>query len=125
MQIKHIGLVSVPVKDQDVAKSFYVDVLGFNVIMDGPFNRGARWIMLTPKGAETAITLVTWFPQMAPGSCQGLLFEVDDVVAAHAELAARGVKVNALDNAPWGAYFTFNDPDGNGLVMRQSPGRGG
>ena len=120
MSISRIGLVSVPVKDQQVAKSFYVDKLGFEVVMDNPFMPEAHWIIVAPKGAQTAITFVTWFPVMPPGSCQGLLFETDDIAAVHETLAARGVQTSAVESAPWGTYITLNDPDGNGLVIQQT-----
>ncbi len=120
MRINQIGLVSVPVKDQHVARMFYVEKLGFEVVMDNPFMPDARWLVVGPKGAQTAITLTTWFPQMPPGSCQGLLFETDDIADVHATLAGRGVETSAVQNAPWGTYITLNDPDGNGLVIQQT-----
>jgi catechol 2,3-dioxygenase-like lactoylglutathione lyase family enzyme len=61
MTIKYLKIVSIPVKDQEVAKRFYCETLGFGVLMDAPFMPGRRWIELAPAGAETAITLVTWF----------------------------------------------------------------
>ena len=42
MSIGAIEIVSVPVADQDAAKRFYVDVLGFQVVRDNPFRPGAR-----------------------------------------------------------------------------------
>jgi catechol 2,3-dioxygenase-like lactoylglutathione lyase family enzyme len=32
--IRHIGIVSLPVSDQERAKAFYVDILGFEVVAD-------------------------------------------------------------------------------------------
>ena len=34
MNLKHISLVSVPVTDQDKAKDFYTEMLGFTVKLD-------------------------------------------------------------------------------------------
>ena len=66
--VTHLQVVSVPVSDQDRAKTFYVDVLGFEVRNDSRFGPDQRWVELAPPGAPTSITLVTWFPSMPPGS---------------------------------------------------------
>jgi catechol 2,3-dioxygenase-like lactoylglutathione lyase family enzyme len=126
MNISRIAVVSIPVKDQQAAKAFYRDVLGFSVVRDNPMGPDQRWVQLAPEGAETSITLVTWFPNMQPGGVTGLVLETDDVAAAHAELGARGLALSPLESAPWGQYATFNDPDGNGWVLQQSaPGMTG
>jgi catechol 2,3-dioxygenase-like lactoylglutathione lyase family enzyme len=61
MALSGIEVISVPVRDQDVAKKFYAETLGFTVAMDSAFGDGMRWVMLRPPGGESAITLVTWF----------------------------------------------------------------
>jgi catechol 2,3-dioxygenase-like lactoylglutathione lyase family enzyme len=120
MTIKNLKIVSVPVKDQDAAKRFYHEVLGFEILMDMPFTSGERWIELAPAGAQTTITLVTWFENMQPGGVAGLVLETDDVEGDHAVLSERGLAITALQSAPWGRYATFSDPDGNGWVLQQS-----
>src|SRR5262249_33929365 len=44
-----LGIVSVPVSDQQRAKKFYSDVLGFSILNDQPFRAGARWIEMAPN----------------------------------------------------------------------------
>jgi catechol 2,3-dioxygenase-like lactoylglutathione lyase family enzyme len=68
--IKNVQVVSVPVRDQEWAKSFYVDALEFEVRADNPFGEGMRWIEVAPKGSTTSLTLVHWFEGMPPGSLQ-------------------------------------------------------
>ncbi len=116
-----IGLVSIPVKDQQAAKTFYTDVLGFQVVVDLPFGPDprTRWLMLEYPGVETRIVLVTWFPQMPPGSVQGLVLHTADIVNAHAELGRHGLKISAISRQPYGQEATFSDPDGNGWVLQQ------
>ena len=41
--ITQIGLVMVPVADQDRALAFYVETLGFEKRADVPFGDGYRW----------------------------------------------------------------------------------
>jgi catechol 2,3-dioxygenase-like lactoylglutathione lyase family enzyme len=40
--IARVGTVIIPVTDQDQALEFYVDTLGFEKRLDGPFGEGGR-----------------------------------------------------------------------------------
>jgi catechol 2,3-dioxygenase-like lactoylglutathione lyase family enzyme len=122
MGIQGLAIVSVPVSDQDRAKTFYTDVLGFVVGRDSPFRDNARWIEVKPTTDSTlTITLVTWFPSMPPGSLRGLVLLADDLDATYATLQKRGLSTaTAIQSAPWGRYATFSDPDGNGWVLQEA-----
>jgi catechol 2,3-dioxygenase-like lactoylglutathione lyase family enzyme len=125
MALTNLSLVSVPVTDQDRAKRFYADTLGFSVDIDSSFGDGMRWVMLRPPGSGTAITLVTWFETMPAGSLKGSVLACDDLEKTLGELTARGVSFNEneVQEAPWGRWKTFDDPDGNGWVLQQdNPG---
>jgi hypothetical protein len=39
----------------------------------------------------------------------------------HKELSARGLTLTEIQEAPWGRFAMFNDPDGNGWILRQPP----
>lgn len=122
MPVRKVQLFSVPVADQDRAKDFYVDTLGFELLADRAMGPGQRWLQVAPKGGETSITLVTWFDTMPAGSVDGIVLESDDVDADVAALADRGVAFDgAIEDAPWGRFATFRDPDGNGLVLQSPP----
>jgi catechol 2,3-dioxygenase-like lactoylglutathione lyase family enzyme len=89
MALTNLEVVSVPVSDQDRAKSFYAGKLGFSVEMDSSFGDGGmRWVMLRPPGSGTAITLVTWFETMPAGSLKGSVLGCDDLEKTLAELTA-------------------------------------
>ncbi len=119
-----IRVISIPVINQQVALEFYRDVLGARVEVDMPFDQQGtqRWISLVLPGVETRITLVTWFPQMPPGSLQGVVLATDDISAAHSELKMRGLMISDIKNQPYGREATFADPDGNGWVLQQPAG---
>jgi catechol 2,3-dioxygenase-like lactoylglutathione lyase family enzyme len=124
MTITHVELLSLPVQDQERARDFYVDILGFEVVRDNPMGPAQRWIQVAPKGAQTSVTLVTWFDTMPPGSLQGLVLHADDLDAEVAALIERGVPVpDGVQEEPWGRYAVFCDPDGNRLVLRGRPTR--
>ncbi|GAA4184600.1 hypothetical protein GCM10022288_05500 [Gryllotalpicola kribbensis] len=120
MSIRHVQVVSIPVSDQDRAKEFYVGVLGFALLADRRFTPEMRWVMVAPPGGQTALTLVTWFPSMPPGSLQGTVLESDDLERDVAALSGKGVEVSPPQHAPWGRFVTFADPDGNGIVLQAS-----
>jgi len=120
MKLERIDILSVPVSDQREAKQFYTEALGFEVIRDNPMGPDQRWIQLAPRGAETSITLVTWFDSMPAGSIQGLVLTTVDLDADFAELQSRGVDLSEIETAEWGRYTTFTDPDGNGWVLHES-----
>ncbi len=116
-----IRVISIPVIDQQVALEFYRDVLGAKVEADMPMGPDGklRWVSLQLPGVETRITLVTWFPQMPPGSAQGIVLATDDLSAAYAELQGRGLRLSDIKDQPYGRECTFADPDGNGWVLQQ------
>ncbi|MFC6020984.1 VOC family protein [Plantactinospora solaniradicis] len=125
MTITKIQLLSIPVTDQDRAKDFYVDTLGFELLGDNRMGPDQRWVQVAPKGAATSITLVTWFDTMPPGSVKGLVLETDDLDGDVADLTRRGVPVDGgIQDAPWGRYVSFDDPDGNGIVLQATAARG-
>ena len=121
MAMRTIQLFSIPVSDQDRAKAFYVDTLGWELVRDDPMGPDQRWIQVKPRDSQTSVTLVTWFESMTPGSLRGVVVETDDLEGDHAALQARGVRIDAaIEEAPWGRWVTFDDPDGNGFVLQAS-----
>ena len=57
--IKAVKFVSIPVRDQDQALSFYTEKLGFQVLTDQPMGDGQRWVELRIPGSETKVALFT------------------------------------------------------------------
>jgi catechol 2,3-dioxygenase-like lactoylglutathione lyase family enzyme len=117
MNITHIRLLSMPVTDQDRARDFYVNTLGFELLGDNPMGPAQRWVQVAPKGASTSITLVTWFDSMPAGSLSGLVLETPDIEGDAEALRAAGVAVEGPEDAPWGRHVIFADPDGNRIVL--------
>jgi predicted enzyme related to lactoylglutathione lyase len=119
MAITRIQLFSLPVTDQDRAKAFYLDKLGFELVADTAMGPDQRWVQVRPAGGDTSITLVTWFDTMPPGSAKGTVVESDDLDADVAAIRSRGVDISdGIQEAPWGRFVTFDDPDGNGIVLQ-------
>jgi predicted enzyme related to lactoylglutathione lyase len=124
MTIHSFEIISVPVSDQQRAKDFYRDVLGFALVREEPMGPGMNWIQLAPQGQRVTIALVTWFEQMKPGGLQGVMVNTEDIDAEHELLRSRGLEIGEIKQEPWGRYALFTDPDGNGWILREPPAGG-
>jgi predicted enzyme related to lactoylglutathione lyase len=121
MSIVSFEIVSVPVSDQERAKVFYRDVVGFEVVREDPMGPNQKWIQLAAKGCSTTIALVTWFDAMRPGGLQGVMLNVSDIDTDQREMSARGLQLTEIKQEFWGRFSMFSDPDGNGWILRQPP----
>ena len=127
--ITSVGTVSLFVSDQDRAKEFYTDVLGFELRTDAPLYPGAtaRWVAVAPAGAKTEVILYlpdeNWeHYQQTVGKSQALTFEVSDIAALHEDLKAKGVTfLQEPDVQPWGTFATIQDSEGNSLILVEQP----
>ncbi|HSH34081.1 MAG TPA: glyoxalase superfamily protein [Actinomycetota bacterium] len=108
-----LELVIVPVSDVDRAKAFYTEQAGFNADHDHVVSDDLRFVQLTPPGSACSISIGKGVTEAEPGSIAGLQLVVQDIEAAHDELAGRGVEVSEIQDFPWGSFVFFTDPDGN------------
>ena len=127
MQMK-LELVPVPVTDVDRAKAFYVGELGFTEDVDVRPADGVRVVQLTPPGSACSLGLGTGLPAFdaTPGSVRGLHLVVADIERARADLRARGVAVDDIEDVGGGVrYAGLTDPDGNTLTLQEMAWRTG
>lgn len=108
-----LELVAVPVTDVDRAIAFYTEKVGFILDHDHTVSDDLRFVQLTPPGSACSIALGKGIVDSEPGSLAGVQLVVDDIEAARAELAGRGVEVSDVSTGPGGAFVFFADPDGN------------
>jgi catechol 2,3-dioxygenase-like lactoylglutathione lyase family enzyme len=130
-----LEVVVVPVTDQDQAKSFYADRVGFRVDVDHRAGEDFRVVQLTPPGSGCSIALMR--NAEAAGSLQGLHLVVRDMEAARSQLRDAGVACSDVfhfdagvqengpdpDRADYGSFLSFSDPDGNGWLVQEVPSR--
>ncbi|MDQ2959732.1 MAG: VOC family protein [Candidatus Dormibacteraeota bacterium] len=118
LKISGILNVAIPVSDHERAIEFYVGTLGFEKRRDAPFGSGMRWVEVAAPGSVTTIALAPPHGR-ATGIDTGIRLGTADVDAIHADLAGRGVDVDAVMRFGAGVppMFFFRDPDGNTLVM--------
>jgi catechol 2,3-dioxygenase-like lactoylglutathione lyase family enzyme len=116
--MKSIEIISIPVTDQQRAKEFYLN-LGFEVIVEAPFEGDKKWLQMGFPGSALSITLVTWFENMPAGCINGLIIKTDDLNKDKEELTAKGVAAGEIDQTPWGDFMAVIDPDGNRISLHQ------
>jgi len=116
--------VSVPVSDQDQAKEFYVDTLGFELLVDNTWREGMRWSEVAPQNSATSLMLVTWSACMLPSMYRVIVLAADDIQAIHEELVAKGIYFELPPTeTPRGTQAMFRDPDGNPLLLWEHQSR--
>jgi catechol 2,3-dioxygenase-like lactoylglutathione lyase family enzyme len=120
-----LDLVTLVVDDYDPALSFFVEVLGFDLVEDSPSltndGRPKRWVVVRPPGAATGLLLAR-----ADGDRQsavvgdqtagrvGFFLRVDDFDAAFDRLQHHGVTiVRDPFEASYGRCAVFLDIAGN------------
>jgi catechol 2,3-dioxygenase-like lactoylglutathione lyase family enzyme len=117
--------VSVPVGDQDRAREFYVDTLGFELLVDSTWREGMRWSEVAPENSPASLMLVTWQAGMLPGMYRVIVLSTNDIEAVHEELLCRGVAFELPPTeTPRGRQAMFRDPDGNAFLLWEHPKAG-
>jgi catechol 2,3-dioxygenase-like lactoylglutathione lyase family enzyme len=125
-----LELVVVPVADIDRAKAFYLDQVGFDLLVDHRAGEEFRVVQLTPPGSACAIALMK---NDGAGSLKGLHLVVNDIEAARAQLRGRSVAISdtfhfeAGTQVPGGdpahgdyeSFLSFADPDGNEWLVQE------
>ncbi len=129
--ITNVSLVTLYVSDQDEAKKFYTEVLGFEEKADVRMGDGFRWVTVGhPSQPELQITLMLPGPPLdddmagavrralAKGSMGGVGLRTDDCRKDYESLSAKGVDfVQEPSDRPYGVEAVMRDNSGNWLVL--------
>jgi lactoylglutathione lyase len=116
--ISRIGFATVVVADQDVMAEFFVDKLGFTKIMDEEMWPGARWVQVTPPGAQTALVLTRAADfGREPDKQYAAGFSCADLRKTYQRLVDAGVTVTEPLTEPWGSFLKVTDPEGREFLV--------
>ena len=115
MHVEHVDFVSVLTRNLPQAKRFYVETLGLYVETEGDSDLELRCGQVTLDVFDPSS-----IGQPFAVSPAGLALRVADVVAARAELEAKGVVFDG-DTLTTGVckQAWFKDPDGNALMLHR------
>jgi catechol 2,3-dioxygenase-like lactoylglutathione lyase family enzyme len=129
-----IEMVGVYVRDQEEARAFYVDKLGFKVHTDVK-NGDYRWLTVQhPEQPSFQLGLMVPGPPVhdagtadalraavAKGAMPPLVLAVGDCRGTYQRMSALGVEFTQEPTERFGAVdATFRDPSGNGWKMIQA-----
>ena len=99
------------VKDQEIARKFYVDQLGL------PLGQKSQMMMEFFPGSGTQFGVSVALTEEAMklvGRHTGITFRVPEIVDFCKKLSAEGVSfAEPLEVSPWGKMAVVSDPDGN------------
>ena len=115
--------INVFVRDQDRSLRFYVDQLGFGLVIDENYESAGRWLAVAPPDGNTVLALIT--PKRKSedykliGRSKHAVLVTEDVVAKFDEWSRRGVRFHHPPQTTlWGGNFTrFDDLDGNSFTL--------
>lgn len=121
--IEQLGQVMLYVNDQEQAKVFWTEKMGFVVISD--IDNGMRAITIAPsEEAQTRIVLHNKeiIEQMSPElnlSTPSLMFYANDLDALYETYKSLGVTVGELMTMPFAKVFNFADDEGNYFAVTE------
>jgi predicted enzyme related to lactoylglutathione lyase len=123
--ISAIGKVVVPVDDQESAKRFWTEMVGFELATDEAYG-DERWVEVSPPGDGSLLVLSPRpadqprpeVPDALPHS--PVLFTCSDIQQTQRELAERGIEFAAPpQRLRFGWWTMFVDQDGTRYALGQ------
>ena len=122
-RMHHVAII---VSDYQRAKAFYVEKLGFPVLRENFREDRGDWKLDLQFGdSELEIFSIPGAPERPSWpearGLRHLAFRVDDIEAAVAELAARGIECEPIRTDPYTQrrMTFFHDPDGLPLELHE------
>jgi catechol 2,3-dioxygenase-like lactoylglutathione lyase family enzyme len=132
--IQRLSHATFYVLDQDSARDFYVNKLGFEARMDLKMDNGFRWLTISPKGQPDLqiILMKVDGPNMEPeaaktlralltdGEINGGVLQTSDCRKTYEELKAKGVEfLSPPKEQFYGIEAILKDDSGNWFSMTE------
>jgi len=123
--ISQVGQIMLYVNNQDEAKEFWIEKVGFSIISEEDNGQGFRWIEIAPtKEAETSIILHNkeFIAKMSPELNLGtpsLMFFSKNIDNLYSDLSNKNVTVGEIVNMPSGRVFNFADNENNYFAVME------
>jgi predicted enzyme related to lactoylglutathione lyase len=121
--IRGVTKVGIEVEDQDRAKQFWTETMGFMLVQDSPYYDGVRWLEVQTPDQSVILMLGKreGDAPVAPSSSlptSNVFFSTDDLEETYDQLRARGVH---FPQPPvemfFGWWSIFEDCEGNRFAL--------
>ncbi|ATU93076.1 VOC family protein [Phyllobacterium zundukense] len=118
---RHVGLITVVVRDYDEALAWYTNVLGFSLVIDTPLSDTKRWVVIASEnnGARLLLAKADGSAQEASignqtGGRVAFFLYSDDFTDDHAKMVRAGVRfLEEPRHEAYGSVAVFEDLYGN------------
>jgi catechol 2,3-dioxygenase-like lactoylglutathione lyase family enzyme len=117
--IRGVNQVVLYVEDQQRAKKFWTEKMGFTVAEDSAYGEDGRWIAVGSPDGRMRLVLSPRMPGWSPAETpegmpsSNIMFYSDNVEQTYAELTAKGVKFpTAPTKMFFGWWSVFEDDEG-------------
>lgn len=124
--INKIAKITLYVNDQEQAKKFWTEQVGFGLKYEQTMGPNMKWIEVGPSDEEFT-TFVLYDKQLMQSqnpNCNvehpSIILSTDRIEETHSFLKERDVQVGELMRMPYGTMFEFNDLDGNRYLVREN-----
>lgn len=123
--INKIGKITLYVNNQEQAKEFWTNKLGFVVKFEQQMGPNMKWLEVGPSEIEfTTFVLYekglmkSQNPNINIGH-PSVILSTSDIDATYKELKEKEVEVGELMKMSYGSMFPFKDQDGNEFLIRE------
>lgn len=123
--INKIGKITIYVNDQEEAKKFWTEKIGFVVKFEQEMMSGMKWLEVGPSKDEFTTFILYNKEAMknqnpsANVTHPSIILSTTDIDKAYDEMRENGVGLGKLITMPYGKMFSFKDQDGNEYLLRE------
>ena len=121
--INKIFKITIYVNNQEEAKKFWVDKMGFEVKREENMMGEHKWLEVSPKDDDSTTFVLydknlmkSQNPSINVGHPSVMLY-TKDIEKSHSDMKSIGIVVGEVMNYPYGRICNFFDNDGNTYLL--------
>lgn len=121
--INKIFKITIYVNNQEEAKKFWVDKMGFEVKREENMMGGHKWLEVSPKDDDSTTFVLydknlmkSQNPSINVGHPSVMLY-TKDIEKSYSDMKSIGIVVGEIMNYPYGKMYNFFDNDGNTYLL--------
>lgn len=121
--INKIFKITIYVNNQEEAKKFWVDKMGFEVKREENMMGEHKWLEVSPKDDDSTTFVLydknlmkSQNPSINVGHPSVMLY-TKDIEKSYSDMKSIGIVVGEIMNYPYGKMYNFFDNDGNTYLL--------